>query len=581
MMCFIFFQPETIAPVSAVSPAPVPVTRTVQAVAPPGASVATTVQVPASMRYNPFDVPRTLNIPPGFSMAVYTRVPGARFIVVTPSGDLLVSQPGNGQISLVRPNSTPGGDPLVSVFVSGLKNPHDMVFHVIDNVTYLYVAESTQIDRYIYTYGAAIPGDRQIIIANLPDVSSSELHGVYEHQLKNIALGPDNKLYVSIASRSNAEIDSATGDPQDGSTDPIRGTIYQYNADGTGQHLFARGLRNAEGLAFVPQTDILWVAVNNRDNIACPSASAGSGCTSPGQQVASYINDHPPEEFTSVHDGANFGWPFCNPNPDTASGLEDMPFDLDINNNADGSQLNCANADRVKKGIQAHSAPLGLTFLQDTAFPQLYQAGVALGLHGSWNRTPPTGYKVIYFPWDTTTQLPGTQIDLVTGWLLNDQTNWGRPVDVAIGLDGSMFISDDQSGTVYKMTPDRAAITNVTKATDDGSQGTLSYALTNAQAGDTITFDPVLNTSNWTAPLSLNISSNLPLLKAGVAINGGSCWGGPRVSLDGLTAPGDGLILEGGASLKNLALQGFPSRKLVINRTQGVNMLGPCLIVRS
>lgn len=501
-------------------------------------------------------------------------------MAVTPNGDLLVSQPFSDQISLVRPN--PAGDPIVSTFVSGLRKPHDMVFHVINNITYLYVAESHQVVRYVYTYGATTPGARQLIVEKLPDASSAELGGNYGHQLKNIAIGPDHKLYVSIASRSNADISSASGDPQDGSTDPIRATIYQYNANGSGKRLYARGLRNAEGLAFVPGTNILWAAVNNRDNTPCPSANAGFGCTKAGEVLASYVNDHPPEEFTRVRDGGNYGWPFCNPNPDSPSGLENMPFDRDYDNNRDGTRLNCDTADRINKGIQAHSAPLGLTFLQDTAFPAAYQPGVALGMHGSWNRSPKSGYKILYFPWDSATQTPGNELDLVKGWMLNDtgQSVWGRPVDTAIGLDGSMFISDDQSGTVYKMTPTRNEVANITKAGDDGSRGTLSFALANSQSGDIITFDPLLNISNPAARLTFNISSNLPALKAGVTLNGGSCLSGPRVTFNGPGAPGNGLVLNGGTTLKNLALQNFPAKQLVVNRTNGPNRLGPCLVVK-
>jgi glucose/arabinose dehydrogenase len=410
------------------------------------ASVQTKVQVSAGLRTGPFTTDRFLNLPPGFSISVYARIGSARFMAAAPNGDLLVSLPGSGKVELVRPNPT--GDALVSDFVTGLQNPHDMVFHTIGSTTYLYIAESNQINRYIYTNGDTTARNRQIIIAGLPDGSSPELGGNYGHQLKNIALDGNDKLYVSIASRSNAD---PSLDPQDGSTDPIRATVYQYNADGTGKRLFSRGLRNAEGLAMLPGTNDIWVAVNNRDNILCPDTT-NPACTSNGQLVTAYVDNHPPEEFTKLIDGANFGWPFCNPNPDSASGLNNMPFDRDYQNNADGSKLNCDTANRITKGIQAHSAPLGLLFLQDTNFADPYKAGAVIGLHGSWNRAMKTGYKVIYFPWDSATQTPGAQMDLVSGWL-NDATGdvWGRPVDMAVNPQGDMFISDDYSGTIYKM----------------------------------------------------------------------------------------------------------------------------------
>ena len=403
------------------------------------AAVPNRVQVPPSMRSAPFDIQRTLNLPPNFQIAVYARIPGARFMVIAPNGDLLVSQPGDGKVVIVRPNLS--GDPLISDFVTGLRKPQDIVFHTVGTTTYVYISESHQINRFIYNSGDLTAHDRQIVVANLPDSSSPELHGVYGHELKNMILDANDKLYVSIASTCNACIEDTV-------SDPIRGAIYQYNADGSSGRLFARGLRNAEGLAMLPGTNDLWVAVNNRDNLAYPLQDTTG---SYGQVVQSYVDNHPPEEFTQVRDGGNYGWPFANPNPDTASGYDNMPFDLDVQFNADG-HVALSNLDRINKGIQAHSAPLGLTFLQNSAFPSAYRAGAVVGLHGSWNRSQKTGYKVIYFPWNSTTQTPDRQADLVTGWLNDtDQTFWGRPVDVVVDLQGNLLISDDASGTVYKL----------------------------------------------------------------------------------------------------------------------------------
>jgi glucose/arabinose dehydrogenase len=404
--------------------------------APAGASVRVKVEVPASMRTGVFSQDRYLNVPPNFSISVLARVPGARFMAYAPNGDLLVSQPSGGRIWLVRPQ--PGADPQVSVFASGLRNPHDMVFHTIDAKTYLYVAESNQINRYTYTAGDTTAKDREIVVKNLPDASTPELGGNYGHQLKNIALDSNHKLYVSIASTCNACL-------SDTQSNPVRGSIYQYDANGQNGRLFARGIRNAEGLAFVPGTNDLWIAINNRDNIAVPDPS------SPNYKkvITSYVDNHPPEEFTKVRDGGNYGWPFCNPNPDSPSGLDNMPFDRDVEFNADG-KVDCGKMDRVIKGIQAHSAPLGMLFLQDTAFTPAYKTGAVIALHGSWNRSNPTGYKVIYFPWDSASQLPGGQLDLVTGWLTGGNP-WGRPVDVAVDPLGRLAISDDSSGTVYRL----------------------------------------------------------------------------------------------------------------------------------
>jgi len=410
------------------------------ATSPSDALVSTKVHIPSNMTAAPFDTDRFLSVPPGFEIAVYARIDKPRFMVVAPNGDLLVSQPSTGKVLLVQ-NSSSGGDLVVSDFVTGLHQPHDLVFHAIGDTTYLYISESDQINRFIYTPGSTTAQERQVVVAGLPDNSTPELKGSYAHALKNIVLGADHKLYVSIGSSCNACL-------EDTISTPLRGAIYQYDADGSNGRLFAQGLRNAEGLAFVPGTNDLWVAVNNRDNLAYPY-NDGSG--NYGKVIPDYVDNHPPEEFTRVRDGGNYGWPFCNPNPNTRKGLNNMPFDRDFGFNAEG-QVNCGTMDRIIKGIQAHSAPLGLTFLQNTSFPTPYRDGAIIALHGSWNRTKNTGYKVAYFPWDSTNQVPGVQVDLVSGWL--DETTqqvWGRPVDLAVNQQGNLLISDDYSGTIYKL----------------------------------------------------------------------------------------------------------------------------------
>jgi glucose/arabinose dehydrogenase len=408
-----------------------------------GQSVAlaqTTVQVPASMRWAPFDVDRSLMVPSGFSASVYARIGDARFMAVAPNDDLLVSEPSAGKVVLVR--SVAGGDPQVFDFVTGFKKPHDIVFHTIDATTYVYISESNQINRFIYNSGDTFAHDRQVVVSGLPDSSTPGLNGAYNHQLKNIALDSNHKLYVSIGSTCNV----CTADT---TSDPVRAAIYQYDADGSSPRLFARGLRNAEGVRFVPRTNELWIVVNGRDDIPYPH---NDGTGQYGRVIPSFVDNHPPDQFTHVRDGGNYGWPFCSPDPDTAAGMDNPPFDRDYQLNADG-HVNCDAMDRVSKGIQAHSAPLGLLFLQDTAFSAAFRDGAVVALHGSWDRQAKTGYKVAYFPWDTASQAPGAQSDLVSGWL-DDGTGqvWGRPVDVAVSRQGDLYVSDDFSGTIYKLT---------------------------------------------------------------------------------------------------------------------------------
>ena len=421
---------------------------------PPAASVSVELSVPEGLNYDPFDVPRSLVVPPGFQVAVYARLESPRFMAVAPSGDLLVSQPfrdpkrrKNSKIMLYR--ETESGVPDAFEFATGLKRAHDLVFHTIDNLTYLYVAETNQISRCIYNLGDTQLHDCQVVVAKLPDDDAPELNGAIGHELKNIALDSEHNLYVSIASFCNACL-------ADTQSDPLRGAIYIYDADGQNGRLFAQGLRNAEGLAFRPETDRLWVTVNNRDQLPYPFHNDfdGDGSDDYGKVIPAYVDNHPPDELTRVYEGANYGWPFCNPNPDTEAGYDRMPFDYDVLLNPDGAALDCdSQATQIRKGIQAHSTPLGLLFLHQTAFPENYQKGLAVAYRGSWNRTKKTGYKIAYFPWSVAVSGPGEQMDLVRGWL-NDETqeSWGRPVDIAVDLQGNMFISDDTSGTNYKMT---------------------------------------------------------------------------------------------------------------------------------
>ena len=392
---------------------------------------ATTVTVPASMRSAPFDVARSLKVPAGFHIAVYTRLPAPRFAVVTPDGSLLVATPNGGSIQLVRPNSS--GDPKVTTYLSGLDNPQGLAIHTVGGVTYLYVAEETQIDRYVWTAGQLVPGARQVIVSGLLTGGS--------HPYKDLALDANDKLYVALGSSCNVCTNDLTSTPE-------RGAIYQYNADGTGGRLFANGLRNAEGLAILPATNTLWVAVNERDDIPYPYTN---NSTIPFQSVyGPYVDNHPPDEITSVRDGGNYGWPYCNPTQDSTSGYDNMAFDPSVDTSInDRGQVNCATMDRVVKGIQAHSAPLGISFTFGTKAPTAYATGAVLGLHGSWDRSSNTGYKVIYIPFSgLQPAVATTPTDLVTGWA-DAHSYWGRPVDVVIDASGRFFITDDQANAVY------------------------------------------------------------------------------------------------------------------------------------
>jgi glucose/arabinose dehydrogenase len=414
--------------------------------APTAASIMKTVEVPDSLAEGPFATSRSLNVPQGFGVRLWARVEGARFMALAPNADVLVSVPASGQVFLLREREN--DVPQQFEFAGGLDNPHDIVFHQIDGVTYLYIAESNRVTRSVYTPGATRTAEREVVVADLPDASTPELGGAYNHQLKNIALSPEHKLYVSIAS----SCDACTADVE---SDPVRGAIYQYDADGSNRRLFARGVRNAEGLDFLPGTNHLWAAMIGRDQIPYPFDDDfdGDGESDYGRVMQPYVDDNPPELFTRVRDGGHYGWPFCNPlpNPD----MTNLALVRDYSLNRDGASLDCSTVDRGLKGIAAHSTPLGVSFLHGSNVPVAYRQGAVVALHGCWNCSSfRAGFKVIYFPFDAAGN-PGAEMDLVSGFVIDPDahTLWGRPVDAIADAKGNILISDDHAGAIYQLYP--------------------------------------------------------------------------------------------------------------------------------
>ena len=423
------------------APATAPASR--QAAA---ATIVRPLEVPAALNDPPFDTERALTVPPGFGIRVWARVARARFMALVPNGDVLVSVPGSGKIVLLRERAN--DVPQAFDYMTGLRNPHDMVFHRIGDATYLYVAESHRVTRSVYRGGETSRNTSETVVDNLPDNSTPELRGTYGHQLKNIAISPDGKLYVSVASTCNVCT-------EDTASDPVRGAIYQYSADGKDRRLFASGLRNAEGLDFIPGTTTLWVTVNNRDEIRVPVDADVDGDQSSdlGKIIPSYVDQNPPELFTSVRDGGNYGWPFCNPVPNAAMSALDLLPDYEMNR--DGSAFSCAAADRSVKGIRAHAAPLGFSFLHASTLPEEFRKGAAIAQHGCWNCTRlDAGYKVSFFPFDDAGNA-GAEMDLVSGFVTNPDRRevWGRPVDAIADSRGNLLVSDDFAGAIYQLYP--------------------------------------------------------------------------------------------------------------------------------
>jgi glucose/arabinose dehydrogenase len=396
--------------------------------APAGESTAglvpVAVSIPEDLGARPFDEPRHALVPAGWTLSVWARVPKARLAAWAPDGTLLVSVPSTGQIVRLQPNSAGTRE---TVLLDGLEQPHGMAFAGAT----LYVAESDQIDAYDYADGAAT--NPRVVAAGLPDAKSPDLHGAYAHALKSVAVGADGAVYFSIGSTGNISAEDRTARPP-------RAGIMRVPPGGGPAQPYATGVRNGTGLAVAPDGS-LWTAVNNRDNVASPAPGPHYG-----RVVPDYVNDHPPESVARLGPGRELGWPYCNPD----GGPANLRFIRDVQTNADGSRMDCSTLPPVEQSLGAHSAPLGMSFV-DGGLPGPYASGALMGVHGSWNRQPPAAPEVSFFPWRNG-QL-GNQQTLVGGFQAADGTRWGRPVAAVAGPDGAVYITDDQADAVYRLAP--------------------------------------------------------------------------------------------------------------------------------
>jgi glucose/arabinose dehydrogenase len=334
-------------------------------------------------------------LPPGFAIDVFADGVGSvRLMALDPAGTILVSEPSRGRvIALPDKNGDARADAALTV-VDGLDSPHGLAFQ--DGA--LYVAETGRVLRFRYDPAAMKAFDQTVVVPNLPRGQ--------QHWSRTVVFGPDGHMYVSVGSSCNVCRES----------DKRRAAVVRYNADGSGETIFASGLRNAVGLAFHP-AGVLWATVNERD----------------------WRGDDTPSEYvTEVKPGAFYGWPDC------MAVAGELKPDTRFDRNA-----RCDGVTRATREIQAHSAPIGIAFYTGTQFPPEYRGSAFVAYRGSWNRSVPTGYKVVVVRFRD--GQPTAVEDFVTGWL-EGASSWGRPVDVIVGRDGALYVSDQGAGRIYRIT---------------------------------------------------------------------------------------------------------------------------------
>lgn len=402
--------------------------------------VDTRLEVPSDLTGGPFDSARTVQAPRGWTVSVWARTDDPRLAVWTPDGRMLVSRPRSGDVLIYTPQKS--GAPKVATLVDGLNQPHGLAFRG----STLYVAESDRVDSYRYADGAV--GARATVLDGLPDAKSPELGGSYAHALKSVAVAKDGRVYVSVGSTGNTS-------EEDRSADPQRASILTVAPGASTASVFARGVRNGTGLAIAPDGSV-WTAVNDRDQTPYPYDEDvdGDGSSDRGKVITAYVNDHPLEIVARLTEGRDLGWPFCNPDPDVTPGdpgtvldYSDRPFVRDQNTNADGGKLDCAALPAVEQGLPAHSAPLGMAFADLAGLGE----GALIGVHGSWNRNPPQAPQVWFLPWkDGALQDPEP---FLTGFQDADGSRWGRTVAAVKGPDGAVYVTDDEAGAIYRMSP--------------------------------------------------------------------------------------------------------------------------------
>ena len=344
---------------------------------------------------------RALQLPPGFKVNVFAQDLGnARMLAVTGDGAVLVTRMAEGKVTLLQDKNDDGVAEVQKDVVSDLQDVHGIALRAGQ----IYLATMRQLYRGALTADGAVQ-DLQKIGAELPDGG--------QHPRRTLGLHPDgDELYISVGSSCNNCEES----------NPEHATLLRSKLDGSERTVFATGLRNTLGFGWHPVTRELWGMDHGSDQRG---------------------DDLPPEELNQLVPGADYGWPFCHSN---------KVVDADASNPKQGSKKEyCAKSEPPILSYQAHSAPIGLVFYTGSQFPAEYRNDAFVTLHGSWNRLPATGYKVVRIRFQN--GKPVAFEDFLTGFLSSDgKKQFGRPSGIAVAKDGALLISDDTQGIIYRVT---------------------------------------------------------------------------------------------------------------------------------
>jgi glucose/arabinose dehydrogenase len=354
-----------------------------------------------------------------------------RWLYVLPNGDVLVAEtnappkpddgkglrgwvqkkfmkragavtPSANRITLLRDVDSDGAAKTQTIFLEGLSSPFGMVLVGND----FYVANSDSLVRYDYQSGDTQLRGAGTLIARLPAGT------INHHWTKNVAASRDGtKLYVTIGSNSNVGENGME-------VERDRAAIWEFDRHSGSHRIFASGMRNPNGMAWEPQTAALWVVANERDELG---------------------NDLVPDYLTAVHDGAFYGWPYSYFGQHVDTRMQPQRPDL------------VAGAVVPDYALGAHTASLGLAWSANNSLPPRFASGMFIGQHGSWNRSQPSGYKVIFVPF--TGGMPsGPAIDVLTGFINSKGEAYGRPVGVAIDKRGGLLVADDVGNAIWRVT---------------------------------------------------------------------------------------------------------------------------------